>query len=216
LILLLPCRRPKKKKKARKASSPVKDASPTEAPSSKEAEGEAIAAGDAALKAPDATPVTSVACAMGTSSVAATPLSPRASSPTTLAGEKEVEEALTEEMPATKEAPTVEEAPAAVGAPTEEEAPTTGKTPVEKETPTAGGMDTREEEASAEKMLVEGEEEASAVQAEVPVVPPPEVPITSDEGARASPTISRQPRLPRGAQGAAPKVDQHQVPHEAL
>jgi hypothetical protein len=157
LIVLLPCRRPKKKKKARKASSPVKDTSPTEVPSAKEAEGEAIAIGDTALKTPDATPVTSVAGATGASIVSASPLSSRPPSPATLAGEKEAEEAHVEETPATEEAPTMEEAPAAGGAPTEEETPAIGKTPVEEETPAAGEMDTREEvKASAEKMLIEG------------------------------------------------------------
>jgi hypothetical protein len=76
LILLLLCTRPKKKNKARQASSSMKDATPLEAPSAKEAEGEATAAGDTTLKVSDLTPVTSAAGAMGMSIVAMPPLSP--------------------------------------------------------------------------------------------------------------------------------------------
>jgi hypothetical protein len=94
----------------------------TEAPSVKEAEGEASAMGDTTPVAPDAAPVTSAAGAMGVSVMAATPPSPRAPSPAALAEEEETEEAPAKETPAIEESLTAEEAPATGNTPVEEEA----------------------------------------------------------------------------------------------
>jgi hypothetical protein len=154
----------------------VRDATPTDAPSAKEATGEATTAGNEAPEAPHATPATSVASAVGASLVAMAPPSPRAPSPIALAGEKETKGALSGETPATGETPTGQEVPTARGAPIEDEMPPAGEMDIHKEA-----------EASAEKRLVEGEEEASAVQDKAQVVSSPGATIMGDEGARASP-----------------------------